>query len=244
MPIPMSQVKATNWSVTINNYTAKDDENIAQARQKGWLVEGQKEICPTTGTPHYQLFVKTKGQQRGTAMKKAFPRAHIEVARNVEDLKDYVHKPETADGPIPGRSDLYPSLQTMWDMFYDWLLLDQNFKEFCSVGPDARLVMFDKFIGEKITEGYVLETMAVNPQIRSCVKLFGREIAIRSRTRRQTADRQTDENDISPLSIQHAVLPEIQETSESTSSSPCSETETSTSSSDEIQSSTGIYRNV
>jgi len=201
MPTPISQVKATNWSVTINNYTPKDDENIAQARQKGWSVEGQKEICPTTGTPHYQLFVKTKGQQRGTAMKKAFPRGHIEVARNVEDLKNYVHKPETADGVIPGRNDLYPSLQTMWDMFYDWLVLDQNYKEFCSVGPDAKLVMFDKFIGEKITQGYVLETMAVNPQMRSCVKLFGREIAIRSKTRRQTADRQTAENIISSSSI-------------------------------------------
>jgi len=193
------QAKATNWSVTINNPTKHDDEYIALARQKGWKVEGQFERGEG-GTPHYQLLVTSKGQQRFPAMKKTFPRAHIEVCRDVVALRKYVTKEETRVGSLPQEQELYPSLQKIWDMFYDWLNLDQNFKEYCSVGPDARLVMFDRYIAEKITEGYVVETMAVNPQIRSCVKLYGREIAIRSRTRRQT-DRQTTENIISPSII-------------------------------------------
>lgn len=54
----MTTTRGTNWSVTINNPTPKDDEEIALVRQKGWSVEGQKEKG-SEGTEHYQLFVKT-----------------------------------------------------------------------------------------------------------------------------------------------------------------------------------------
>lgn len=225
------QVKATNWSVTINNPTKHDDEYIALARQKGWKVEGQFERGEG-GTPHYQLLVTSKGQQRFPAMKKTFPRAHIEVCRDVVALRKYVTKEETRVGALPQEQEFYPSLQKTWDMFYDWLDLDHNYKEYCSVGPDARLVMFDRFIGEKITEGYVLETMAVNPQIRSCVKLYGREIAIRSKTRRQT-DRQTNENIISPSSINNENALSIQENETRETSPSSSETESENGSSDD-----------
>jgi len=216
------QAKATNWSITINNPTKNDEEYLAQARQKGWKVEGQLEKGEN-GTPHYQLLVTCKGQQRFTAMKKAFPRAHIEIAKDVGALRKYVNKEETRVAELPTAQEFYPSLQTMWDMFYDWLNLDRNYKEFCSVGPDARLHYFDEFIKEKIADGYVLETIAVNPQIRSCVRMYGREIAIRSKTRRQTEDRQTGENIISTSMINE---PEIQEIEISETSS-CSQTSSS-----------------
>ena len=183
-------VRATTWSVTINNPNAADEESISSARQAGWRVDGQKEVGEN-GTPHYQLIVKTP-QVRFSAVKARFPRAHIEIARNIEALENYVHKDETRVALLAQQSELYPSLQKVWDMFYEWLELDKNVKEFCGSNPDRMLKFFDQFIGEAIEDGYVLETMAVNPQIRSSVKNYGRSIILRSRVRRQT-DRQTDE---------------------------------------------------
>jgi len=45
------QTRATCWSLTINNPTKSDEEWIQQARQKGWQVEGQKEVG-AEGTEH------------------------------------------------------------------------------------------------------------------------------------------------------------------------------------------------
>jgi hypothetical protein len=95
------------WSVTINNPNEGDEEAIANARQRGWIVEGQKECV---GTPHYQLCVNTRTQQRFTALKKAFPRGHIEAARNPKALKQYVHKEETRVAELPN-SEKYLSSQ-------------------------------------------------------------------------------------------------------------------------------------
>lgn len=190
--------RATCWSVTINNPIAADEENIAQARQSGWKVDGQLEKGEN-GTPHYQLIIKTP-QVRFSAVKKQFPRAHIEIARNPAALEEYVHKDDTREALLAQQSDLYPSLQKVWDMFYDWLSLDGNVTHFCSSDEDRRLTYFDEYICEKIEEGYVLETIAVNPQIRSSIKKYGRSIIIRSKVRRQT-DRQTAQNNISTSSI-------------------------------------------
>lgn len=139
---------------------------------------------------------------RFSAVKKQFPRAHIEVARNVAALEQYVHKDETREGQLVTASELYPSLQSMWDMFSQWL--DDRYESstgyltnrHCAGDEKLWLSDFDKFICHAITQGYVVESMAVNPQVRSCVKNYAFEIYLRSRVRRQT-DRQTDENKMS-----------------------------------------------
>lgn len=189
----MNQVRASCWSVTINNPITADDENISLARQKGWKVEGQLEKGEN-GTPHYQLMVKTP-QIRFSAIKKQFPRAHIEIAKNREALELYVHKVETREGELTVNQDAYPSLQKLWDLFTAWierrdeLLAKETWK------PEKFLQRFDMFIEDAILDGFVVETMAVNPQIRSSIKNYGRAIVIRSINRRQT-DRQTDENSV------------------------------------------------
>jgi len=220
-----SQIKATHWSVTINNPTANDEENIATARQKGWSVEGQLEKCPTTGTPHYQLYVRTKGQQRWKAMKTQFPRAHLSVARSVPDLKDYVVKPETRLGTLEGKNDLYPSCSKLMSWFGEAF---DNYKPFGDgIRDDEFLTIFDNMIHQKIREGYYVEGMAVNPQIRSSIKSYGRSIAFRERLHRQKDKRQTDENIFSSLiipTIQDACEQETSESESSSSSSPCDET--------------------
>lgn len=114
----MTTQRATCWSVTINNPTAADDECIALARQKGWTVEGQLEVG-AEGTPHYQLMVRTP-QVRFSAVKKAFPRAHIEQAHNPAALARYVAKEDTRVGQLVESSDQYPSLSKLWELMFDW----------------------------------------------------------------------------------------------------------------------------
>lgn len=185
--------RATSWSITINNPTPKDEEEIALARQKGWKVEGQLEKG-AEGTPHYQLLVKTP-QVRFSAVKKAFSRAHIEVARNVAALEQYVNKEETRIGALQQTSDKYPSLQRLWDMMADWSEDHPRLRkgQYLSVSGEAWLPFFDQFIKELIEDGYVVETMAVNPQIRSSIKSYGSSIITRSINRKNDSiDRQTD----------------------------------------------------
>lgn len=180
--------RATCWSVTINNPLPADDENIALAKQKsGWKVEGQLEKGEN-GTPHYQLMVKTP-QVRFGSLKKAFPRAHIEPARNVKALAEYVHKDDTKVAELPS-NDKYPSLTVLWDLFNGYIRTEQLAIPTCE---DARLVMFDQFVHLYIELGYHIETMGVNPQIRSSVKKYLPALIFRSeKIRRQKTDRQTE----------------------------------------------------
>lgn len=186
-----TSTRGSCWSITINNPSAADEENINLARQKGWKVEGQLEVGEK-GTPHYQLKVNTP-QVRFSAVKKAFPRAHIEIAKNAFALEQYVHKEETREGELAQTSDKYPSLQRLWELWSDYIddrsenLAKETWSE------DEFLVNFDYFIKECIVDGYVVETMAVNPQIRAIVKKYGREVLIRVQNIRRQTDRQTDE---------------------------------------------------
>jgi len=201
----MTTQRGTAWSVTINNPTNADEENISLARQKGWKVEGQKEKGES-GTEHYQLLVKTP-QVRFSALKTTFPRSHIELAKNVVALQKYVNKEETRIGELQTDQALYPSLQTTWDMFYEWSPIE--YTEALLLTGDQWLKVFDAFISDRIEAGYVLETIAVNPQIRSSIKKFGFSIWKRSQNRTQTKDRQTDKTNVSPSSITNGIQADL-----------------------------------
>lgn len=182
--------RASHWSVTINNPTPADDEAIALARQKGWTVEGQLEKGEE-GTPHYQLYVKTP-QVRFSAIKSMFARAHIEVARDPNALKQYVKKEETRESTLAVSSEMYPSMSKVWEMFYQYI---------CAHPDETReklirnpLSVWDRFIRSKIEEGYYMESIGVNPQSRSSVTHYWESILIREERKvtPQTEDRQTD----------------------------------------------------
>lgn len=194
----MSTSRASSWSVTINNPVSSDEENIALARQRGWKVDGQLEKGDN-GTPHYQLIVKTP-QVRFSAVKKAFPRAHIEVARNVTALEQYVHKEETREGQLATSNDKYPSLSKLWEMFSEWIEEQRLQLSKESWDEDSWLKYFDLFINETILDGYFVESMAVNPQVRGSVKKYGRSIIIRAQNIRRQPDSQTDEETLSEVS--------------------------------------------
>lgn len=191
--------RGTAWSITINNPTSSDEEFIALARQKGWTVTGQLEQG-AEGTPHYQLLVKTP-QVRFSAVKKAFPRAHIELARNVKALETYVAKDDTRIGKLPSSSEKYPSLAKFWHLVckkYDAVILSHSHR--CET-PSTLMANFDKVVGHLIEEGYHIETMAVNPQMRACWKNYSNAIFDRC----NLEDSQTDSQ--AELISQSATIP-------------------------------------
>jgi len=211
----MSSIRGSCWSITINNPISADEENMARARQKGWKIDGQKEVGEC-GTPHYQLIVRTP-QVRFSAVKSAFPRAHIEVARNPAALETYVHKDETKVGELNKQSEMYPSLSKFWDLFFQWCYDDSN----TSV-QEQRLVVdllktkdlekvFAKFVNEYIERGYYIETIACNPATISCLRKFGISILKRSETAfykkedtQTDTDSQTSEVLVPTYNITHA----------------------------------------
>jgi len=238
----MNQTRASCWSVTINNPIKADEENINIARQKGWTVEGQMEKGEN-GTEHYQLVVKTK-QERFSALKKAFPRAHIEVARNSSALEQYCKKEETRIAELKP-STAYVSQAQVWAWFgieYD----DNLEKSFSQTNAELmrqtdgerNLTIFDKMINKKIREGFYVELIGTNPQIRSCIKNYGPSIANRERTLRQKTDRQTAENLVSDLEQNEETVQE-EENDETTSNEgeTCSTVQTDDTGSEEDYSS-------
>lgn len=195
-----SDNRSIYWSLTINNPREDDEENIAMARQRGWVVEGQKEVGEN-GTPHYQLMVNTRVQQRFTALKKQFPRAHIEAARKPSALKQYVHKQETRVADLQVSERYITSNKRLFDMVFDYLEGCEPDKEFRIIVGETTpydperfeiLRAFDDACAHLIMKGYYnVETMAVNPQVRSAISKFWKSILYRRQVDRQT-DRQQE----------------------------------------------------
>lgn len=210
--------KATCWSVTVNNPTPADAICIAAAKQRGWQITGQLEQG-ANGTPHYQMMVRTP-QTRFSAMKKQFPRAHIEVAKAPSALSKYVIKPDTRVGELPS-SEYYPSLTQLWRLIYDqnntgekdgWDLCylpnyvcfyDRDEQHALESNP---LHWFDDQCRRLIRYGYHVETHAVNPQVRSCWRLFYKEILIRA-----AIDSEKMSQSSIPDALQEVNVPTLQE---------------------------------
>lgn len=208
----MTTERASNWSVTINNPTQDDEEAICLARQAGWSVVGQLEQGEN-GTPHYQLAVKTP-QVRFSAVKKRFPRAHIEVARQPAALARYVVKEETRVAALPEQQDKYPSLSKFWDLVFEDLndetkdgldysefenglfvfYKEENQRTFTR----TPLVFLDQAARHLISAGYHVESIAANPNTRSQWKLYAPQILARSYSKKKNAEmehnRDADDN--------------------------------------------------
>lgn len=96
-----SNERGNNWSITINNPTEEEKVIWQKATENHWVKEaiGQLEKGES-GTLHIQGLLKTQ-QVRFSQVKKLFPRAHIEIARNVAALAKYVQKDETRVAELP-----------------------------------------------------------------------------------------------------------------------------------------------
>jgi hypothetical protein len=174
--------RATCWSITINNPTEGEMTPTLPAK---WVLTGQEEIG-AEGTKHYQGMLKTP-QERFSAVKKVFPRAHIEMARNSKALQQYVHK---AESRIAERPDVVSNIPTLFDYQHtvakQWD--DDEYKAKCVEffrGVDteeAFMNYLDCLVVRDIENGVCgIEFIAVNPMWRSAWKKFGRAMIKRER---------------------------------------------------------------
>lgn len=209
--------RSSHWSLTINNPSSAHHEQIALARQKGWKVTGQEEVGKQ-GTPHLQLHLATP-QVRFSAVKKAFPTAHIEVARNPMALEAYVTKEDTRVGALPSSQEMYPSLSKFWQLIFrhcedrnwiDWsgASIDAWWKEayydLCYPRPDAdahvgqamrqefAMLVFNDAVRQLISDGYHVDQFYSPPNMNLWKKFH---FAILQRAHAEIiaqTDRQTD----------------------------------------------------
>lgn len=203
-----STQRATYWGPNTQFAINTFPEQRSIAEQRGWKVDGQEETCPTTGRKHYQFWVKTP-QVRMSEVKKVFAGAHIEVARNVKAVQQYCAKEDTRSGSLPQASDKYPSQDKLFKLFGEWItnrrmgsngwLYDDEGHRKRNVRGDVWLLQFDECCAALIMKGYRVESLAVNPAIRSAIKKFGNAIFDRYITERdderwgkRAEDRQTD----------------------------------------------------
>lgn len=158
------------WSITINNPT--DVETRCEV--PGWRLEGQFEVG-TEGTRHFQGMLKTP-QVRFSAVKKVFPRAHIEAAKNEQALKAYVHKLDSrvdvyTPGDVPTIFQYQAQVASAWDPEV-WRkesngINDQDKLDECAMRYIDRLVASDIESGKR-----GCEWIAINPMWRSSWKKF------------------------------------------------------------------------
>lgn len=194
-----SKVRSTCWSVTINMKNvsrATAEACMEAARSKGWGVQGQLEVG-AEGTEHYQLMVKTP-QERFSAIKKVFPTAHIEVARNRAALANYVDKDDTCVEKLKKIEVTFLTYPQVRKKFFEWVVtrLTPPIRD-----HDDRLRIWDEFIGLSIEEGMDVDLIGMNPQHRGCIAKYWVHYIAYERSTRQTEersqDRQTDTQEVS-----------------------------------------------
>lgn len=189
--------RGTCWSVTCNlaNVTKDRVEDCMQnARLSGWGIEGQIERGEQ-GTEHYQLMVKTP-QVRFSAVKKMFPTAHIELARNRAALKAYVHKEETRVEEVKKVEMTFLTYPMVRNQFFQWLVRTHPEAHGALFDHEGRLQLWDQFIGLSIREGMECDLIGMNPQNRACIARYWFHYIYRI-----VDTRQTDAEDVSVPTI-------------------------------------------
>lgn len=200
--------RATCWSVTINLGRTKvetAEEWIHAARARGWRVTGQVEKAPTTGMLHYQLMLSTP-QTRFSAIKSAFPAAHIEIAKRKIALSQYVVKEATRVADLPQEDEKYPTTAKFWNLVYQhhntgntsgWDESDEDAVRFYDDNRQKELeanplAFLDLTAADLIRRGYVIDHLITNPAIRSFWNKFHAEVLYRTRAIDRQTDRQKD----------------------------------------------------
>ena len=172
----MTTERATCWSITINN--PKDTDVLCAIA--GWHLQGQYEMGES-GTRHFQGMLETP-QVRFSAVKKAFPTAHIEIARNRAALAKYVSKPETRVGNMETQMNIFTAQQLIaskWDNELWSKKLAENFMSKYEEKPidDMAMDYLDELVAAEIEKGTrCMEFIAINPMWRSSWKKFHRYI--------------------------------------------------------------------
>jgi len=181
-----------NWSLTINDKDGVLEDKDIQCAIPGWKLEGQWEIG-NSGTRHFQGYLNTP-PVRFSAVKREFPRAHIEIARDVGALKAYVHKDETRvsgfqPNNVPNMFDFQRTVSAKWDWeeFNEFIKRRNNVDTVVSakdilMPDDLAMEYLDSIVSDLIEEGAIgIEFIAINPMWRSSWKRFWKAILRRNK---------------------------------------------------------------
>lgn len=202
LPPEDEKARATCWSITINNPTDSDTNVQMPAR---WRLEGQYERGEENGVLHLQAMLKT-GQERFSAIKKVFPRAHILPARNVAALRQYVHKEDTRVAEFETKTSDIPN----WYEYSNEIARRFDLKEYADryrrlrdkdlmnseKHGQIRLDMVDEMVAQDIESGRQgIEWIAVNPNFRQAWKKFGCSLAKREQAKEKAEEGSQGEDD-------------------------------------------------
>lgn len=171
--------RATCWSITINN---PKEEEYQKPLPPSWKLTGQLEEGDEEGTLHFQGMLKTN-QVRFSAVKKEFPRAHIEVARNKEALAKYVTKEETRVASVQSIPTLFEYQTIIADKWDEdewqqrWQYAIDNAGLTMPDLTEQAMRYLDSLVEADIANGRRgAEFIAVNPMWRSSWMRFWRSI--------------------------------------------------------------------
>jgi len=173
----LSEMKTTRWSITMwftpeTGYTKESLHQFSQAMPSDWAVEGQIEQGGESDDKlHAQLFLKTP-QTRGTRIAKYFPKCHIEEARNVIALAQYVHKEDTRVDIFKTVENKFPQWKEVRIRFYDWFVENKLDDYQYRLDDDYKMKFWDEFMCVSISEGMEVHLIGVNPQYRSAVMKY------------------------------------------------------------------------
>lgn len=96
---PTQGLQYPNWTVTVFTpleYGAQILSGLCETGQAKWVIFGE-EVCPTTGRPHLQGYVKFAKRQRFTQVTKIIETAHWAVADKSDEL-NYIYCSKTGTG--------------------------------------------------------------------------------------------------------------------------------------------------
>jgi hypothetical protein len=90
-----TSLRTRRWVLTINNPDLTKEQlkdYVINHYKTRYLIIGN-EIAPTTGTPHFQMYLEFHNPATFNQLKKRFPTAHIQIANgSAEDSKIYCSK--------------------------------------------------------------------------------------------------------------------------------------------------------
>lgn len=236
--ITPSKCKATSWIITLNNPTADELIGWENVKQNHFVKEAVGQIEKgEEGTPHIQGYLRTDSV-RFSQIKKLFPRAHIEVAKNAIATKQYCQKTDTRVEKLV-TTELNTSIhQAVYEETINWwrhnkLSTEENgnftardevkSREWAiSVGlpqcgflsESIREKIYDTAISNMIISGVKhIEFIAVNNLTRSAFKKYFPALIIRENGYVKERERLEKERKESETSISQQTLCEIEDES-------------------------------
>lgn len=100
---PNKGKRARSWFLTINNFDTHDLEMLKE--EKCQYIAFQSERGHECGTLHLHATLTYRNAVHFTALKKKFPRANIQIVRNLTKSREYCLKEDTFDGIRYERND-------------------------------------------------------------------------------------------------------------------------------------------